>query len=67
MGRECCMGDGCRTCMTHAVRVTEEHLSLPSVQEHAFQGLGQAVRDAFLLPKLEEWLQLKPTTIVSIW
>jgi hypothetical protein len=49
-----------------AIGVIEEKVSLPSVQEHAFQGLGETVINSVLVTKLKEWLQLKSTTIRSI-
>ena len=49
-----------------AMAVIEEKLCLPSVEEHAFQGLVETVMNALLVTKLEERLQLKSTTIHSI-
>jgi hypothetical protein len=49
-----------------AIGVIEKKVSLPSVQEHTFQGLGQTVMNALLVTKLKEGLQLKSTTIGSI-
>jgi hypothetical protein len=42
-----------------AIGVIEKKVSLPSVQEHTFQGLGQTVMNALLVTKLKEGLQLK--------